>query len=354
MKSWYAAAWASELGTAPLARTFLGEDVVLFRMSDGAAAALEDRCCHRHAPLSKGRLVENGLRCGYHGLVFDAAGACVDIPGQQSIPPGARVRAYPVVERWGWIWIWMGPPEEADPATLPDFHLLAAEGWTSGGERLHIKCHYQLVIDNLLDLSHLTFLHEATIGSPQVAETPVKTERDGDRIRVTRWMLDVPPPPTFVRLAGFTGNIDRWQISTAAAPGFVWLEVGGADAGTGAPEGDRSKGIERWNLNAVTPETESSSHLFWAECRNFALDDDGVSALLHQQIHDTLMEDTDMLEAQQRLIAKMPDADRIDINADAGPIQARRIVERILAEEQGAPGSSPPRPRSSPAPWRSA
>ena len=342
-KSWYAAAWAGELEAGPLARTFLGENVVLFRMADGAAAALEDRCCHRHAPLSKGRLVEHGLRCGYHGLVFDAAGNCLDIPGQQSIPPGARVRAYPVVERWGWIWIWPGPPEEADPAALPDFHLLEAAGWTSRGERLRIGCHYQLVVDNLLDLSHLTFLHEATIGSPQVAATPVTTERDGDRVRVTRWMLDVPPPPTFVRLAGFGGNIDRWQIATAAPPGFVWLEVGGADAGTGAPQGDRGKGIERWNLNALTPETETSCHLFWAECRNFALDDQAVGALLHQQIHDTLMEDIDMLEAQQRTIEKLPEAARIDINADAGPIQARAIVARMLAEESGGPGLRRPR-----------
>lgn len=341
--SWYVAAVANELNGGLLARTILREPIVLFRMPDGGLAALEDRCCHRNAPLSKGTLTDRGVRCGYHGLLFDADGACVEVPGQPTVPPGASVRNYPVVERWGWVWLWMGPLALADESMIPDFHLLDTDGWRSHGERLHLRCHYQLIVDNLLDLSHITFLHGRTIGNPAVAETPVKTERLDDRVRVTRWMLDVPPPPTFVRLAGFTGNIDRWQIATAAPPAFVWLEVGGAEAGTGAPDGDRGKGIERWNLNAVTPETDASSHLFWAECRNFALDDDGVTTLLHQQIHDTLMEDVDMLEAQQRMNALQPNAHRIDINADAGPLQARRIVDRLRAEEQGPNTGAPTR-----------
>ena len=111
---------------------------------------------------------------------------------------------------------------------------------------------------------------------------------------------------------------------------------GGAETGTGAPAGDRSRGIERWNLNAVTPETESTSHLFWAECRNFDVEDEALTTLLLQQIHDTLLEDVDMLEAQQHTMASLPGAPSIDINVDAGPIQARRIVERLLTGEGDA------------------
>jgi phenylpropionate dioxygenase-like ring-hydroxylating dioxygenase large terminal subunit len=335
---WYVAATSDEVGGDPVGRILLDDAVVLFRADDGRVVALEDRCCHRHMPLSHGRLTAQGLQCGYHGLVFDHGGRCVEVPGQRAVPPGAAVRAYPIVERWGWIWIWMGAPARADESTIPDFHLLDAAGWQSTGERLHVRCHYQLLVDNLLDLSHLTFLHESTIGTAAVAETPVKTERQGDAVKVTRWMLDVAPPPTFVKLADFKGNIDRWQIATAAPPSYVWLEVGGAPTGAGAPDGDRGQGIERWNLNVITPETESSCHQFWAECRNFALDDPSVSALLFQQIHDTLLEDIEMLEAQQRMMDLLPDAPMIDINVDAGSIEARRVVDQRLADEAAGAG----------------
>lgn len=339
---WYVAAWAHEIGGDPLARMILNEPVVLFRTAGGRAAVLEDRCCHRNAPLSHGALTEAGIRCGYHGLVFDVDGSCVDVPGQTAIPPGTAIRSYPAIERWGLVWVWMGEAARVEEAAIPDFHLLEDPAWRSTGERLPVGCHYQLVVDNLLDLSHLSFVHERTIGTAAVAETPVGTERDGDVVRVTRWMLDVEPPPTFLKLRDFKGNVDRWQIATAAPPCYVWLEVGGAEAGGGAPEGDRSQGFERWNLNAVTPETETSSHMFWAECRNFALDDDSVSELLFQQIHDTLLEDVEMLEAQQRILALMPDAPMIDINVDAGSIQARRVVDRLIrAEAEGVDSSGP-------------
>ena len=208
--AWYVAAWGDELGQTPLSRRLLGDPIVFYRTKAGDVVALDDRCCHRHAPLSKGRVVEDAIRCGYHGLTFDSAGRCIAIPGQQLVPPGASVRCYPVTERWGWVWVWMGDPTRIDDLAIPDFHLLDDPGWRSAGERLQIKCHYQLVIDNLLDLSHLSYLHESTIGTAAVAETPVTTERDGDKVRVTRWMIDVEPPPTFVKAGGFETNIDRW------------------------------------------------------------------------------------------------------------------------------------------------
>ncbi|MDE0056678.1 MAG: Rieske 2Fe-2S domain-containing protein, partial [Defluviicoccus sp.] len=131
---WYVAAWDHELDGGFLARTILDRPVVLFRGPDGAPHALEDRCCHRSMPLSEGRLLEETVQCGYHGLEFAFDGRCVRVPGQSTIPPGARVRAWPVVERWRWVWIWMGDPDAADPDLIPDYHWNDDPEWTSYGD----------------------------------------------------------------------------------------------------------------------------------------------------------------------------------------------------------------------------
>ena len=301
--------------------------------------ALEDKCCHRSAPLHKGRLVDGNLQCGYHGLTFDRDGRCIRIPGQPEIPESAAVRAFPVVKRYDWIWIWMGNAGLADPDLIPDFHWITDDAWAGAGERLFLDADYRLLIDNLLDLSHLTFLHETTIGAAAVADTPAKVSRDGDIIRMTRWMLDSPPPPTFRKTAGFTENIDRWQIIDYVPPTFVRLDLGGAPAGSGAADGDRSAGIERWNLNAITPETERTTHYFWHECRNFRIEDADLTRLFFDQVHEAFMEDLDMIEAQQKVLDHYPDPAQTDIAADAAPLQARRVMERLIAQEAEGFGS---------------
>ena len=130
---WYVAAWDDEIGRQPLARRLLNEPVVLYRGSDGGPIALEDRCCHRHLPLHKGEIEGDNIQCGYHGLTFDRHGQCISIPGQTTVPPGAQVRSYPVVERDRWIWIWMGDPKRADTAPIPAFHWLTDPSWGSKG-----------------------------------------------------------------------------------------------------------------------------------------------------------------------------------------------------------------------------
>lgn len=331
---WYVAAMGGELDDGPLARTILGEDLVLFRTADGSPAALEDRCCHRHAPLHKGRVVEGNLRCGYHGLLFDRTGQCIDIPAQTKIPEGACVKAYTIVARHGWSWIWMGDPALADESLIPDFHWVSDPGWAGAGERMQLNADYRLLVDNLLDLSHLTFLHETTIGAAAVADTPAKVSRNGDLVNMTRWMLDTPPPPTFQKTAGFTENIDRWQIIDWVPPSFVRLDLGGAPAGSCADKGDRSQAIERWNLNAITPETETTAHYFWWECRNFQIDDDALTQLFFDQVHEAFSEDLDMIHAQARNMARHPLSPNIDINADNAGLQARIILDRLIEQEQ--------------------
>ena len=170
---WYVAATDSEIGRKPLARTILNEPVVFFRTEDGTPVAFEDRCVHRHLPLSMGRLVGDRLQCHYHGLQYDTAGRCVRIPGQDQIPSTAKVKSYPVVERHRWVWIWMGDPALADPAKITDFHWLDDPDWGAKSSYLHVKSNWQLVVDNLLDLTHLAFVHETTIGNAALAEHAV-------------------------------------------------------------------------------------------------------------------------------------------------------------------------------------
>jgi vanillate O-demethylase monooxygenase subunit len=334
---WYVAASDSEIGRKPLPRMILGEPVVFFRTEDGKPIAFEDRCAHRHLPLSMGKLVGDHLQCHYHGLRFDSTGRCVRIPGQDRIPAAAKVKAYPVVERHRWIWIWMGDPAQADPDKITDFHWLQDESWGAKSSYLHVKANWKLVVDNLLDLTHLAFVHESTIGNAALAEhAVVKVTRAPNNVVVTRWIIDQPAPPTFVKVGGFKSNVDRWQIIDFVPPAFLRLDVGATPTGTGAPEGTRVNGIGMRNLNAITPETESTSHYFWGQAHDFDVKNQETTDRIFEQIQTAFFEDVEVFSAQQRNLDLMPNAPQLDINADSGVIQARRILDRLGGEEQAA------------------
>lgn len=333
---WYAAIWASELGDVPVARTFLNEDVVLFRAASGKAAALEDQCCHRAAPLSRGEIVGECLQCGYHGLKFDASGQCVEVPGQSQVPPGATVRSYPIEERWKVVWIWMGDPALADPELIPEMPWLDDPAWATTPGYIHVNSNYQFILDNLLDLTHVTYVHKNTLaGDPREATAPTQTERLPDGVRVGRWMLDFEPPPLFAKAGNFEGNVDRWQFVTWRPPANVYLDVGCAAAGTGAPEGDRSKGISIWSNHLLTPETNETSHYMFCFARDFALDDPEVSKLLYEGSLATFLEDAEMLEAVQANCDGGSLDGLIDVNADAAQLQARRMLDGLIGAERG-------------------
>jgi phenylpropionate dioxygenase-like ring-hydroxylating dioxygenase large terminal subunit len=330
---WYVAALAREVSREPLGRIFLNEPVVLFRTERGEAIALEDRCSHRNYPLHKGRLIGDSLQRGYHGLIFDSGGNCVKIPGQNQIPERGGIRKYPLIERSGWIWIWMDDLALAGESDLVDFHWLDDPAWDAKSELLHIKCDYRLILDNLLDLSHLTFVHPGTIGTPaNVDRAQVTNELAEDAVTVTRWLIDIEPPPTYAR-AGFKGNIDRWQIIRFEPPAFVNLYAGATDTGTGAPQGGRRGGIGLRNLDAITPETDTSSHYFWAIAQDRAPDDRAATESMLQEIHKTFLEDWEVLETQQRWNELTQGSPSINIQSDAAPIHARRILARLISEE---------------------
>tara|TARA_R110002110_G_scaffold82122_9_gene213551 strand:+ start:10060 stop:11076 length:1017 start_codon:yes stop_codon:yes gene_type:complete len=332
--AWYVAAQSAEVADDVLGRTICGDPVVLFRSSDGTPAALEDRCCHRHLPLSLGKRVGDRVQCGYHGLEFDTAGACVSVPGQSRVPPGAAIRSYPVVERYRYIWIWPGDPAKADETLIPDYHWNDDPAWISNTGYFHVEGNHQLLVDNLLDLSHVQFVHASTLGADGVTDAPLDTRRDGNTIHIDRWIMDKAPPPMFASARNFPGNVDRWQLITWTAPVHVVIDAGCADAGSGARDGNRDAGITVFSNHTITPETEKSCHYFWHHARNFRLDDAALTATLANAAGTAFGEDVDILAAQQRSLDSAPESWRqIDINADAGVLQARRMVEGLLAVE---------------------
>ena len=333
---WYVAAWPHEVADRPLARTLLGEAVVLFRGADGCVAALEDRCVHRSMPLSNGEVQEGQLVCPYHGLVYDTSGRCVHIPAQDSIPAAAAVRRFPVVERDGAVWIWMGDAERADPALLVPYPFHGAgSGWAHQTGYSHVDCEAGLVSDNLLDLTHIGWVHRKTIGGNAAANAraQVKTEREGDHVRVRRFLLDSPPPPTYVRAVGFQGRIDRW-MEIDFAPGVVRIYTGANDAGRGVDEAGRMDTFGARVFNGITPETAHSTHYFWSAAHNFRIDEPAVTEAFYQEVVATFAEDKVVMEAQYRRMRQYPDAPRIDIASDTGGVQARRVMAARLAAER--------------------
>ena len=340
---WYVAAWADEIGRlAMLRRILLGEPVVLYRRTDGKPVALEDRCCHRHAPLSTGRVRGDNLECGYHGFTYDPSGKCVKIPAVDTIPPNARVKSYPVVERHKLVWIWMGDPALADESTIEDFHWLDDPGWRFKGERLDLPGNYLLLVENLCDLTHLPFVHASSLGTTAIPpkEGPAEVRKEGNAIIVERWTENVPVTSYFRAIAGFPRDaiVDRWMHLVYTPPAYVRLDIGAALAGSGAREGDRSKGVTTRNLNAITPETEKTSHYFWAQAQDFGTDDPSISDLDFRLTHGAVLEDLKMIAGQQQNIDLDPAVPRVNIATDAGGVQARRMIESLIAAEKAGTG----------------
>ncbi len=336
---WYVAAYADEVGRDLLGRTILGEPIVLYRTEeDGTVAALADRCVHRRYPLSASpsRLDGDRLVCGYHGFTYDTGGTCVYVPGQHRIPRTARVRSYPVAERDSFVWVWVGDPEGADPDLIPGAPWLADPYWATVRGMEPVDCDYGLLVDNLMDLSHETYLHGGYIGTPEVAETPITTEVDEGAgiIRVSRHMDDAACPPFYARSTGITGRITRWQDIEYHAPCLYTLHSRIAPVGVlPRPDGSDPDAFHVEVTYAITPSTDGSVYDFWAVSRDFAQDDAEVSAVLRDLNHTVVMQDVDALNLLQRSLDAEPTGyQELSINIDTGGLAARRVLARLAAE----------------------
>jgi len=336
---WYVAAWDSEVDRTPVARTICGEAVMLYRKLDRTVIAMRDACPHRLLPLSMGIKEGDSIRCRYHGLKIGPDGCAEEMPVKsERVNKSVCATLYPVVERHRYVWIWIGEAALADPALIPDYWPCSAPGWTFDGGYYHIACDYRLVIDNLMDLSHETYVHSGSIGQLEINETPIETETRGDEVIVQRWMPGIEPPPFWRDALRQDGLVDRWQICHFLPPSSVLIDVGVAPVEAGATPEHHDQGVRGMVVDAITPETETSCHYFWGMARNFDIADTGFTARFKAQQGAVFLEDVEILEAQQRSIEANPDMKLRAYAIDQGGVRARRIIDRLARAETGLAG----------------
>ncbi|SDO67118.1 aromatic ring-hydroxylating dioxygenase subunit alpha [Lentzea jiangxiensis] len=332
---WYVAAYGSEITHDLFSRTVCGEPVLFWRTRDGVVTAMPDRCVHRRFPLSQppSRLVDDQVVCGYHGFTYDAGGKCVAVPGQARVPRTARLLPYPVVEQDSFVWVFIGDPAKADAARIPRAPWLVDPGYTTVSGMEPLNARYGLLVDNLLDLSHETYLHGGYIGTPEVASTPITTEVDEDAgiVFVSRHMDDAECPPFYAKSTGLQGRIARWQDIEYTPPCLYKLHSRIAPVGS-VPRADGTDpdAFHVEVVYAITPETETSTHDFWAVARDFALGDEEVSAFLADSNRTVVLQDVVALNVLEQVIANEPEGyQELSINIDTGGLAARRMLGRL-------------------------
>jgi len=330
---WYVVALGSELSTQAIQRWVLGQPLALFRTHSGKPVALLDRCPHRGAPLSMGRVQGETIACGYHGFTFDASGQCVDIPGSDFISPKACVKSHPVIERWGWVFAWMGEPALADETKLPDFSWMDKAGWVGRAEYLLVHAHHALVRDNLLDLTHARFVHQKTLGTAAVTQFPIESQVSERQVRVLREMKDIEPSPFFKTMGRFDARVDHRQQIDFFPPAYVLINT----RVSGHRSDGASQAAEFYVLNALTPVNEKSTHYFWGLVRNFSIEDAAVTALQQKLNRETFLEDVEILAQQQIMLDSAPAGWLpVSVPNDGGCVQADRMFKKLHALEQTA------------------
>ncbi len=335
--AWYAAALSTEVKDAPLARLLLDENVVLFRTESGEAGAIEDRCSHRFAQLSMGKVRGEALECGYHGLRFGRDGKCVLNPhGNKAIPNNAHIRGYPVHERYGFIWYWPGEPALADVSKIPAFPFNEnPEEFSTVYGYLDVAGNYQLVVDNLLDLSHVEWLHPMFQQEGGVDAHRTEFFVEGHEVVANRWKPNV-------KKHGLHGHF--WTSPSThydARSNMRWMPPSNMNFDLGATECGASvdEGVKLPNAHLVTPATELRCHYFWSVARNRRVNDEEAGRKLYeivQRIFST--EDIPMIEAQQRNMGKVTDIMAlrpVSIEPDIPAVRARRILAELIRAEQG-------------------
>ena len=325
---WYVAATSEELKDQPVGRILLKKPIVLFRGQNGLIGALDDRCAHRLTPLSLGRIDGDLLECGYHGWSYNHTGKCLRLPGVDK-PKKISIRSYPIIEKWGWVFIWMGNPNEANANDLPSFHVMGEEKWVGDGSMLHVEAHCDLIRDNLLDLTHAKYVHQQTLATEDVDKVPVKAERKGDMVRVKRVMKNITPSPFFARSVGYTEKIIHRQTTEFTPSCNIVIRLRG-NSSLGTSE-NLKNGFRV--INAMTPETATSTHYFWWLGRDYDQNNSSLTQWMKDANARTFLEDKIVLEAQQKNITLDPDQMPIPSPVDKGITLASNLTEELIKRE---------------------
>jgi vanillate O-demethylase monooxygenase subunit len=331
--SWYVAGWSHDFSEGLASLEIIGQRLVLFRDTAGTPFALEDRCPHRLLPLSKGKQIGDTIQCGYHGMTFDGAGACVRVPGQDNTPERANVRAFPIAERLGIVWVWMGDPALADPSTIFEIPEMSDPGWHMHlGGHLHIEAHYLNVAENLVDPAHVSFVHPTTLGNAASENVPVHVSTEGEIISAWRWIRNAPPVGFFKEFGGFSGNVDRWHYYDLHMPSTAVIDFGSIDSAENCAEEDRDRGVRVFAIHFVTPVNEDETIDHWMHLRNTAAEA-SANEKIDSLLETAFAEDKAILEAIHIEESRPQTRRPVRIAIDKGPtVYRKRIRERIEAE----------------------
>ncbi|KLE34640.1 hypothetical protein AAW00_10705 [Aurantiacibacter luteus] len=329
--AWYVAAWSHEVTTHPLARRLFNLPVVLYRSLAGQACALIDSCAHRGAPLSLGTVVADGIRCNYHGVVFGGDGICTRIPNQDLIPDKARVTSFPLVEKDDIVWLWHGDPAKADPTLIVDYPYHRDPAWPARFSMAPVAGNFMLIADNLLDATHLAYVHGSTVGGSDpnvhmVAESSLKPAKNG--LRFERLMRGAPPPPAYSAcVPDLPKQIDRWQEFDFVVPSTVLQYSGGVPAGSDRAIAPAPR-FDMRIFHSATPATDTSCYYFWSLQNGHAIDDPRATDVIFEQIEQAIAEDKVFIEAQQLRVDELGEERLFDNAADAARMMARRAIRK--------------------------
>jgi phenylpropionate dioxygenase-like ring-hydroxylating dioxygenase large terminal subunit len=339
-KCWYVAATCDEIAESPLGRRLLGEDVVLWRGASGRVTAFENRCAHRAFPLSHSRVDGDRLVCGYHGCTYDTDGKCVHTPTQPHVPTGMTVRVFPVLEHPPFVWIWLGPPAAAASSQPPHMPWINDPAWATFASAWRVNANYMMVHEHYLDFSYAPILHRRDVppeiesmpafNDVEVTETTVSYTRLLPEARLVDWEADatgLDRGRTYKRREGGTFvspamHRQYWEIATANGEVYTTTRTHG-----------------------ITPETETSTHVFMQASRNYATDRGVVTTYLRPFLGEITQRDISILEMASNHSGYDRWRGGEEFQADAAILRARRIVAVMLAKEAGRsairPGLAP-------------
>jgi phenylpropionate dioxygenase-like ring-hydroxylating dioxygenase large terminal subunit len=333
--AWYVAALDAELQGGLLAVKMLNERIVLYRKAGGHPVALEDACAHRKLPLSMGRLKGNHVECAYHGMTYDESGQCVRLPCADRIPKGARVRSYPIVSRYGLLWVWMGEPRLANPSGIFGVDHYGDPSWgITRGDAMTVDCNYLYMTDNLLDPSHVAWVHPDSFGNAACESETVQVKAEPAGVTAFRWMRGVEVAPIYVPFVRFSGACDRLQHYEVRYPSHALIKAIFVPAGTGGPEAAHHvSAFVMDSYNFLTPIDEEHTRYYWFQMRNVLADDLEASRLMAESVRSAFEEDRLILNAVQQGFAATQ-SPHIDIATDSAPLRFRRRVRQLIEAER--------------------
>ncbi|ETF01433.1 (2Fe-2S)-binding protein [Advenella kashmirensis W13003] len=332
--AWYVAAWSQDISHELFPLQLLNEHLVFYRQKNGQVVALEDACPHRKLPLSMGRLIDDAIECGYHGLTFNGQGTCIFAPGAK-IPRAATVRHFAVTEKYGLVWVWMGDAQQADPALIPHIAEYGDPDWgTNQGDAMIVECNYLYMTDNLLDPSHVAWVHRSSFGNSACENEPLTTTVMDNGVIVSRWMHDTEVAPFYAKFVRFSGNCDRKQHYEVRYPSHAIIKAVFTPAGTGGDDAPRHPDVFLMDsYNFLTPVDDKTTRYFWFQLRNFSPNDQAISAQFAEGVRKAFEEDRIVLGAVQKGMDNRR-TPFINLKLDGGPIKFRKGLQRLIELEQ--------------------